>query len=40
MEPIFPLTIPEPGRADALIAAGLDGVTRSAAQKCPLPSNA
>lgn len=33
MEPIFPLTIPEPGRADALIAAGLDGVTRSAAQK-------
>ena len=33
MEPIFPLTIREPGRADALIAAGLDGVTRSAAQK-------
>ncbi len=33
MEPIFPLTISEPGRADALIAAGLDGVTRSAAQK-------
>lgn len=32
MEPIF-LTISEPGRADALIAAGLDGVTRSAAQK-------
>jgi len=33
MEPIFPLTISEAGRADALIAAGLDGVTRSAAQK-------
>ena len=33
MEPTFPLTISEPGRADALIAAGLDGVTRSAAQK-------
>ena len=33
MEPIFPLTVNEPGRADALIAAGLDGVTRSAAQK-------
>ena len=33
MEPIFPLTINEPGRADALIAAGLDSVTRSAAQK-------
>lgn len=33
MEPIFPLTVPEAGRADSLIAAGLDGVTRSAAQK-------
>ncbi|MGN0986120.1 MAG: RluA family pseudouridine synthase [Candidatus Enterenecus sp.] len=33
MEPTFPLTISEPGRADALMAAGLDGVTRSAAQK-------
>ena len=33
MEPTFPLTIREPGRADALIAAELDGVTRSAAQK-------
>ena len=33
MEPTFPLTIDEPGRADALIAAGLEGVTRSAAQK-------
>ena len=29
----FPLTVTEPGRADALIAASLDGVTRSAAQK-------
>ena len=33
MEPTFPLTVREPGRADALIAAELDGVTRSAAQK-------
>ena len=33
MEPTFPLTISEPGRADALIAAGLDGITRSATQK-------
>ena len=33
MEPTFPLTISEPGRADALIATGLEGVTRSAAQK-------
>ena len=33
MEPIFPLTVSESGRADALIAAALDGVTRSAAQK-------
>lgn len=33
MEPIFPLTVSKPGRADALIAAELDGVTRSAAQK-------
>ena len=29
----FPLTVSEPGRADAVIAAALDGVTRSAAQK-------
>ena len=29
----FPLTVTEPGRADALMAASLDGVTRSAAQK-------
>ena len=29
----FPLTVTEPGRADALIAAALEGVTRSAAQK-------
>ena len=33
MEPTFPLTVTEAGRADALIAAGLDGVTRSAAQR-------
>ena len=32
MEPIF-LTISEPGRADALISAGVEGLTRSAAQK-------
>lgn len=31
--PSFPLTITEPGRADAVIAAALDGLTRSAAQK-------
>ena len=29
----FPLTVTEPGRADALMAAALEGVTRSAAQK-------
>lgn len=29
--PSFPLTITEPGRADAAIAAALDGLTRSAA---------
>ena len=29
----FPLTVSEPGRADAVIAAALDGITRSAAQK-------
>ena len=33
MEPTFPLTISEPGRADALLSSALDGVTRSAAQK-------
>ncbi len=34
MTPVtFPLTVSEAGRADALIAASLDGVTRSAAQK-------
>ena len=33
MEPIFPLTVSESGRADALIASALDGITRSAAQK-------
>ena len=32
MEPIF-LTVSEPGRADALISAGVEGLTRSAAQK-------
>ena len=32
MEPIsFPLTVTEPGRADAVLAAALDGLTRSAA---------
>ena len=31
--PSFPLTVTEPGRADAVIAAALDGLTRSAAQK-------
>ncbi len=32
--PSFPLTIPEPGgRADAVISAALDGLTRSAAQR-------
>ena len=34
MTPVtFPLTVTEPGRADAVIAAALDGLTRSAAQK-------
>ena len=34
MEPIsFPLTVTEPGRADAVLAAALDGLTRSAAQR-------
>ena len=32
--PSFPLTVPDPGgRADAVIAAALDGLTRSAAQR-------
>ena len=31
--PTFPLTVTEPGRADAAIAAALEGVTRSAAQR-------
>lgn len=32
--PSFPLTVPEPGgRADAVISAALDGLTRSAAQR-------
>ena len=31
--PSFPLTVPEPGRADAVLAAALDGLTRSAAQR-------
>ena len=29
----FPLTVTEPGRADAVLAAALDGLTRSAAQR-------
>lgn len=34
MEPVsFPLTVTEPGRADAALAAALDGLTRSAAQR-------
>ena len=34
MEPVsFPLTVTEPGRADAVLAAALDGLTRSAAQR-------
>ena len=34
MEPVsFPLTITEPGRADGLLAAALNGLTRSAAQR-------
>ena len=32
-QPSFPLTVPEEGRADAVLAAALDGVTRSAAQR-------
>ena len=32
MEPIF-LTVSEPGRADTVLASGIEGVTRSAAQK-------
>ena len=32
-EATFPLTVPEAGRADAVLAAALDGVTRSAAQR-------
>ena len=31
--PSFPLTVPEAGRADAVLAAALDGVTRSSAQR-------
>ena len=31
-EATFPLKVPEAGRADAVLAAALDGVTRSAAQ--------
>ncbi|MDD6161123.1 MAG: RluA family pseudouridine synthase [Oscillospiraceae bacterium] len=33
MKPIFPLTVTEPGRADAILAAALEGLTRSAAQR-------
>ena len=34
MEPVsFPLTVAEPGRADAVLSATLDGLTRSAAQR-------
>ena len=32
-EPTFLLTLPESGRADALLAAAVDGLTRSAAQR-------
>ena len=32
MTPSFPLTVSEPGRADAVLAAALEGLTRSAAQ--------
>ena len=32
MEPIF-LTVSEPGRADTVLASGVEGITRSAAQK-------
>ena len=31
--PSFPLTVSEPGRADAVLAAALDGLTRSAVQR-------
>ena len=31
--PSFPLTVSEPGRADAVLSAALDGLTRSAAQR-------
>ena len=31
--PSFPLTVAEPGRADAVLSAALDGLTRSAAQR-------
>ena len=31
--PSFPLVVTEPGRADAVLAAALDGLTRSAAQR-------
>ena len=31
--PSFPLTVTEPGRADAVLSAALDGLTRSAAQR-------
>ena len=31
--PGFPLTVTEPGRADAVLAAALDGLTRSSAQR-------
>ena len=33
MTPSFPLTVSEPGRADAVLAAALEGLTRSAAQR-------
>ena len=33
MEPTFLLTVSEPGRADSVLVAALEGVTRSAAQK-------
>ena len=29
----FPVTVTEPGRADAVLSAAVDGLTRSAAQK-------
>ena len=34
--PSFPLTVTEPGRADAVLSAALDGLTRSAAQRLSL----